>query len=404
MATRRADGEGQFRFRKDRNTWEARIRYIDPRGEPQRISVYGKTRKLAKAALDEKLDRISSGHAVVDSKSPLADVARKWRTTTLRASGRRQATKDLYESRCRLHIEQGVLADVPMSRLTPSHIEEWIVDSQEKGVAPSSLRTDYAVLRDILETAVRDGVVAKNVIAQVKRPSVPRHEALHLAPAQVNALLDAVSSSKHSLPILVMAATGMRRGEALGLRWKDVDLAAGTITVSGTLSGSGKKLRREPSPKTSSGLRKLPIGEELVERLKKRLAVQAVDRRTAGDLWRDKEGLVFTTELGAMVDPRNVLRTAKTRAAKIGLPEETVLHTLRHSAATALLESGAHVKLVSAILGHSDTSITTNIYGHAEDSAARAALDSLHVQVTGARHLHAIPSGDSAGSGSVEAG
>ncbi|PQM53759.1 site-specific integrase [Mycolicibacter virginiensis] len=346
------------------------------------MSAYGTTRKLAKAALDKKLERIRDGLAVVDSKSPVAAVAKRWREATLVASDRRQATKDLYAIRSRLHIEAGLLADIPLNRLSPSDIEQWMMSEAEAGVSASSRRTDYAVLRAILDAAVRDGLVAKNVAAQVDRPTVPRKEATHLTALQVRDLLRSIAGSRHALPIQLAARTGMRRGEVLALRWRDVDLKRGVVTVAGTLSGTGKALRREASAKTDSSHRPLPLSADLVAALKLWQGEQAKFRKLAANLWADTEGLVFTTELGKPIDPRNLLRTLQSAAAKLELPAGTGLHTLRHSAATALLESGAHLKLVSAILGHSDTSITADIYGHASDDAQRAVLDAFGAALT----------------------
>ncbi|CPR93943.1 site-specific integrase [Mycobacteroides abscessus] len=399
--TRRSNGEASYRQRKD-GLWEGRIQIVDDRGEKHRPSAYGKTKSLAKKALQEKIDRINAGLAVVDSRSTVAVVARRWCEVTLQASPRRQSTKELYDHRSRNHIETGHLAEITLNKLTPVHVEEWILAERAAGVAPSSQRTDYAVLRAILDAAVRDKLVAKNVCESVKRPSVPRKEAVHLDPAQVAALLAETASSTHALPIQLYARTGARRGEILALRWKDVDLARGTVTVVGTMSGSGKKLRREPEAKSASAHRPLPIGPDLVDELRAWRKVQQRHRAEAMNLWEDVDGLVFTTEFGRPFDPRNVLRTVQTAAKKLKLPPETGVHTLRHSAATALLEGGAHLKLVSSILGHSDTSITANIYGHASDSAARAALDALAVTVSkpapsddsgedGGRHLKAVP-------------
>lgn len=397
--SRRSNGEASFRQRKD-GLWEGRIQLVDDRGEVHRPSAYGKTRAIAKAALQEKIDRLRAGVAVVDSRSTVATVARRWCEVTLQASPRRQSTKELYDGRCRLHIEQGHLASIPLAKLTAVHVEEWILAERAAGVAPSSQRTDYAVLRAILDGAVRDKLVAKNVTYVVKRPSVPKTEAVHLDPSQVAALLAATAGSAHALPIRLYARTGARRGEILALRWKDVDLVRGTVTVAGTMSGSGKKLRREPEAKSSSAHRPLPIGPDIVEELRMWRKRQQAHRTKAMNLWEDVHGLVFTTEFGRPLDPRNVLRTVQTAAKKLGLPAETGVHTLRHSAATALLEGGAHLKLVSSILGHSDVSITANVYGHATDAAARAALDALAVTQAAkpadpedgsGRHLRAVP-------------
>lgn len=392
MGTRRGNSEGTFYERRP-GLWEGRLRYTDARGKSHRVSAYGPTRKKAKEKLDEKLERIRGGVAVVDSRSPLSAVAMKWRTTTLVASKRRGTTQRSYATSCRLHIEQGVLADIPMARLTPSDVEEWIVAAQEnEKVSESSLRTHFTILKAILDAAVRDGLVAKNVAEQVDRPRKARKEAVCLAPAQVVALLKEVYMSRHWMPIHVLAATGMRRGEVLGLRWKDLDLDAGILSVSGTMTGSGKNLERLTMVKTVASYRTLPLGDALTQLFKDRLAQQVEHRKRAANLWEgDEHGLVFTTELGKPLDGRNVLRTLQTAAARLELPKGTCLHTLRHSAATMMLESGSHLKLVSAILGHSDTSITADIYGHAPDAAQRVALDALHAQLTSPRPLFAVP-------------
>lgn len=392
MGTRRGNGEGSFVQRSDGRI-EALLRYTDIRGKAHRVSAYGATRKQAKAALDEKMRRIREGLAVVDSKSPLADVARKWRTTTLVASKRATNTRNSYAIRCQHYIEKGMLADIPLARLTPSDVETWIVAAQaNEKISDSSLRTDYTILRSILDSAVRDGLVARNVAEQVDRPRRVRKEAVCLPPAQVVALLKAVRPSRHWMPIYLMAATGMRRGEVLGLRWKDIDLTAGTIAITGTLTGSGQNIKRIPTPKTKASFRTLPLGPELTQMLKDRLAEQVEHRRKAANLWEgDEHDLVFTTEVGKPLDGRNVLRTLQTAAQNLDLPKSTSLHTLRHSAATMMLESGVHLKLVSAILGHSDTAITADIYGHAPDAAQRVALDALQAQITSPRHLYALP-------------
>ena len=95
----------------------------------------------------------------------------------------------------------------------------------------------------------------------------------------------------------------------------------------------------------------------------------------AGPLWTDS-GLVFTDEFGGPVEPRRILRAAKTAAAEAGV-NDVVVHTLRHSAATAWLDAGVHIKAVADLLGHSSIAITGDVYGHASDAVTRAAIDGL---------------------------
>ncbi len=109
--------------------------------------------------------------------------------------------------------------------------------------------------------------------------------------------------------------------------------------------------------------------------LKTLKAAEAAERLHAGARWTDS-GLVFTTEFGTPVEPRNILRTIETAAAKTGV-EDVGVHTLRHSAAAAWFDAGVHIKAVADLLGHFSISITGDIYGHASDATTRAAIDGL---------------------------
>lgn len=166
----------------------------------------------------------------------------------------------------------------------------------------------------------------------------------------------------------------MRRGEALALRWSDVDLDNGTVTVRGTLGRIGGRLVVS-EPKTDRSRRTVPIGAPLVAMLRAQRKQQAAEQLRAANQW-ENSGLVFTTEFGTPVEPRNILRTVETAAAKAGM-EGVGVHTLRHSAAVAWLEAGVHIKAVADLLGHSSIAVTGDIYGHTSDDTARAAVDGL---------------------------
>ena len=128
-------------------------------------------------------------------------------------------------------------------------------------------------------------------------------------------------------------------------------------------------------PKTDRSRRPVPLGAPLVAMLRARRKQQAAEQLRAANQWQNS-GLVFTTELGTPVEPRNILRTVEMAAAKAGM-DGVGVHTLRHSAAVAWLEVGVHIKAVADLLGHSSIAVTGNIYGHTSDDAARAAVDGL---------------------------
>lgn len=128
------------------------------------------------------------------------------------------------------------------------------------------------------------------------------------------------------------------------------------------------------APKTERSRRTVPLSPAVVELIRKHKVTQAAERLRAGNQWRDS-GLVFTTELGGPVDPRNLLRVVEVAGKAPGV--EIDLHTIRHSAAVAWLEAGVHIRAVADLLGHSSVAITGDIYGHTSDDTARAAVDKL---------------------------
>ncbi len=144
--------------------------------------------------------------------------------------------------------------------------------------------------------------------------------------------------------------------------------------VRGTLGRIGGKLVIT-EPKTNRSRRTVPIATPLVAMLRSHRADQDAERLAAANQWQDHE-LVFASEFGTPVDPRNLLRTIQMAGQKAGMFGIGV-HTLRHSAAVAWLESGVHIKAVADLLGHSSIAITGDIYGHTSDETARTAVEGL---------------------------
>ena len=159
-----------------------------------------------------------------------------------------------------------------------------------------------------------------------------------------------------------------------GLSWDRVDLDAGTLKVAVTIARVNGRLTIT-EPKTDRARRTIPLSPAVVALLRKHKAAQAAEKLRAGGQWQDC-GLVFTTELGTPVDPRNLLRLIEGAAKAAGV-EGVGIHTLRHSAAVRWLERGVHIKAVADLLGHSSIAITGDVYGHTSDDTARTAVDGL---------------------------
>lgn len=374
MSGRRSNGEGSIYQRKD-GKWCAAIVADDPAtGRRKRTVLYGRTRADVKAKLKAAAERAEAGGPVKDAKATVASWVAQWRESTLTASSRKESTKALYQTLARKHLEAGTFAELTLDKLRPTHVEALILTLRSKGLADSTVRTTYTVLRAALDAAVRDGLLARNPAALITRPGVARKEARTLDKAEVVALLAEAKRSRFWFALVLIAATGLRRGEALALLWDDVDLDAGTLRVRGTLARVGGKLI-VTEPKTARSRRVLHLSPGLVVAIKAHRKAQAAERIKAANVWHES-GFVFTTETGQPVDPRNLLRALKAAAKRARLSRVGV-HTLRHYAASQLLESGHGLKTVSEMLGHSSVAITGDIYQHVSDNAAQAAADAL---------------------------
>jgi len=129
-----------------------------------------------------------------------------------------------YATLLRSQVLTDDIASKPLADLKPSHVEQLAVRMRVKGCSPSTVRQTYTVLRSVLETAVRDELLATNPAARVKRPGVPRTEARYLTIAEVAVLLEAAKDSRYAPLLRLLVSTGLACGEALALRWQDVDL------------------------------------------------------------------------------------------------------------------------------------------------------------------------------------
>ncbi|NMM17635.1 MAG: site-specific integrase [Cellulomonas sp.] len=246
--------------------------------------------------------------------------------------------------------------------------------AQVPALADSTIQRIFSVVRLVLDGAVRDGLIAKSPAADIKPPALPTKEARFLPSTEVGRLLAEVRGTRYEAILTFIAATGVRKGEALALTWPDVDFAGEQIKIRATLARIQGKLVSS-SPKTTRSRRTLPLTPGMAALLKTCRANQLAEQDHAQSLWQEG-GFVFTTETGTPLEPRNVLRALTSAASRAGLTGVSV-HTLRHSAATAMLEAGVHLKAVSEILGHSDIRITGDVYGHVSTEVAKAAMDSL---------------------------
>ena len=176
----------------------------------------------------------SDGQPPADATESVSSDTSRWLTVGLRAGSQKDSTKSLYATLARVHIVPSQLGKLGLGQVRPSDVQAFILALKGSGKSESTVRQIYTVLRAIFQSALEDGMVARNVVAAVKRPAVTHRETHSLTPAEVLALLEQTDTSSYGLIVRLMAYTGLRRGEAVALRWEDVDLELKTINVRGT--------------------------------------------------------------------------------------------------------------------------------------------------------------------------
>jgi len=374
VSTKRGNGEGTIYQRSGSERWEAGFSYVDAEGRRRRRTLYGRSRREVAAKLREAGRRQEAGETVADSRDTVAAFMARWVAEALPASGLKQTTAENYATLLRVHVVPA-LGHHRLDALTPADVQRWINAKRASGLSDRTVQLAHAVLRRALGQAVKWGEARRNVAALVDRPRVAHKEAEHLTPAQAQAFLDAARGDRLEAFYSVAIACGLRRGEALALRWSDVDLDGGTLRVSRTLSRTAAHGLTFTEPKTSRSRRTVPLPAPCVEQLRAHRSRQAAERLRAGSMWLDHD-LVFPSEIGTPLDPRNALRACQAVAVRAGLGH-VKLHTLRHTCASLLLAQGVHPRVVMETLGHSGISITMDIYSHVLPAQQREGADKL---------------------------
>lgn len=276
-----------------------------------------------------------------------------------------------------------------LEQLKPLHFVEFYNGLRQEGsrkdgkvgrLSEASILYHHRVLSTMFADAVRWGVLAASPLAKIEPPRARPQQAASYDEAQVAALLAALDSEplQYRTMVMLALATGLRRGELVGLEWGDVDFAAGTITVQRAVCYVPGRGLFTKEPKTASSRRTLSVPPSVMALLKQHRAAQLENRLQVGDLWKGSDR-VFCTWDGAPIHPDTISSWWPDFLRRHGLPH-IKFHALRHTSATLLIAQGVPLKSVAARLGHADIRTTANIYAAAlrsADEEAAARLDRI---------------------------
>jgi integrase len=371
---KRGNGEGSIYFRQSDEKW---VGSITLENRKRRV-FYGKTRKEVQEKLKVALREQQQGTLVTAPRQTLAQFLIDWLENSQKQSVRPR-TYERYEELVRLHIAPA-LGRYELQKLSAQHLQAFYAKKAEEGLSATTINHFHNVLHKALDTAMKWDLVARNVCDLVSPPRRKRYEVHPLTLDQVHKLLTVVEGHEMEALFKLALATGLRRGELMGLKWQDINLDTGTLQVCRILSRVPSKMPGkgyvEAEPKTQKSRRSVVIAPYALEALKHHRERQLEAKIKVGPLWQDHD-YVFCTSIGTHLNPtRDMLDQLKALLKKAELPDIR-FHDLRHSAATLLLSVGVHPKVVQEILGHSQISITIDVYSHVLPGMQQDAMSRL---------------------------
>ena len=359
--------------------WQGRVPYYDPEtGKRREVSQTFSTAKEADMWVQTQRKAFRESP---ERRSPRAEtletyLAEWWARTV---DGRKsQGTAERYQYDIRHIVEH--LGTKSLRTLTREDVYRLYSQLVETGLSSAAIENIHVVLRSALAQAVKWDLLSQNPTDEVQPPksSAPKERAVLTRP-QLQQLLAAADHHRLRGLWIVLAFTGIRKGEALGLQWPDVDWDHRIISIRRALKKNGAD-QYSGDPKSEASRRRIALSPYLLDALQKHQHVQAAERELAGERWSDRwngGAWIFTTQTGRWLNPAHVHETFKRLLRHTDLPLTTRIHDLRHAMATHWIAQGVPVKVVSERLGHANIGITMEIYGHVLPDMQSAAAQEM---------------------------
>lgn len=316
-----------------------------------------KSKKEADLACAELIAQIKNNNYKEPNKIPFKLFLDEW--LAYKKMTIKQITYDKYNMLISKHISP-YLGNLQLSKIAPLNITSFYTHLKDEKKLKNSIADIHGLLYNILDQAFKWDYIQKNIMSLVDKPSTNKKEIEVWSKKESRLFLQEAKSSRHYIAFLLALTTGMRQGEILGLRWKDIDFEKGTITIVQTLSHDGKVIQSHT--KTANSVRSISIDRQTLRELashKKGI----LEEKLKVLLAYENNDLVICTTMGSPIGPRNLIRTFfdKIEKAKI---KKIRFHDLRHTHATLLLQQGVNPKIVAERLGHADVRTTLDTYSH----------------------------------------
>lgn len=348
-------------------TWSYVVRERDPKTgktKPRWVGGFA-TRKAAKSARDDARHAVNNGTYVAPQNLTVGEWLDRWITS--HEIGLKPSTAKSYHDNIDRYLKPAIGSERVQS-LSPSRLSIVFRRLHEAGgkdggaISPRTVAFARAVLRRAMQDALLDRVIQVNPVIGTKVPKVLKPQHSTWTGAQVLTFIAHTAETRWASLWVLAAATGMRRGELMGLRWADIDLESGVVRVDRAVTQI-RQTRTYGTPKNNER-RQVRIDPHTVRSLKSWRSIQSRERLAWGETYQGAENLVFTWEDGSPVQPDYVSKAFVKAQQGAGLPR-LVLHELRHTHVTLLLREGTPVHVVAERVGHKDSSVTLKMYAHA---------------------------------------
>jgi integrase len=345
---------------------------------PKRKYIYDRKYKEVERKLAEARGDAARG-VVFDAKgATVGEFLARWLEDRVKPSASHR-TYAAHRQQVRSHVTPAI-GRIKLDALRKAQVDRLYAVLLRGGLAPSTVRRVHAVLHAALEEAVRGDLIPRNPATHANKPKVRQPEMEPLDAGQARELLEAARGDRYEALFVLCLTAGLRQGEALGLRWSDIDLDVGTLRVNRQL----QRVRRDgekpgtlefSEPKNASR-RTVGLPPRAVSALRNHRKRQLTEKLGAGALWRES-GLVFATSRGGPVEAQNVVnRHFKPLLRRAGLPPIR-FHDLRHSCLSLLAQRGEPIRDLQALAGHATAAFTLQRYTHHYDASARRTAEAM---------------------------
>ncbi|NMP11549.1 site-specific integrase [Paenibacillus polymyxa] len=324
-----------------------------------------KRQKDAYAAMTEVLNQVNKGEYIEPSKIKFIDYMLDiWIVEKEQNKHMSRLTAKSYRSGIVTHILP-CLKDKTLGELTSTDIKGVMncLKKKEKNGKPyadSYIQRIFNIMVYSLNYAVKNDLIKESPIKKLDRPKVIKRKLNVWDVDQIHRFLSSLENHRHYIVYFLAIHTGMRKGEILGLPWKNIDYRNKCIMVTQTLESDAKRIKE--GAKTTSSVRSIDISDEVIEVLQRQYEKVCLEKELAGEMYEDND-LVCCTDIGKRVFPNTITRLMKKKIKELELPYIR-FHDLRHTSASLMLSIGIHPKVVSERLGHHSVTITLDTYSH----------------------------------------